>query len=35
MSCCAMEVLAVGGSRHDLARFGMERVSNTPPGRRT
>ena len=30
LACCAMEVLAAGGSRHDLARFGMEKVSNTP-----
>jgi NADH-quinone oxidoreductase subunit B len=30
LACCAMEVVQAGGSRHDLARFGMERVSNTP-----
>jgi NADH-quinone oxidoreductase subunit B len=30
LACCAMEVTAAGGPRHDLARFGMERVANTP-----
>ena len=30
LACCAMEVTAIGGPRHDVARFGMERVSNTP-----
>ncbi len=30
LACCAMEVMAAGGLRHDLARFGMERVANTP-----
>jgi NADH-quinone oxidoreductase subunit B len=30
LACCAMEVLAAGGPRHDLARFGMERVANSP-----
>ena len=30
LACCAFEVLAAGGPRHDLARFGMERVANTP-----
>jgi NADH-quinone oxidoreductase subunit B len=30
LACCAMEVLSAGGARHDLARFGMEKVSNTP-----
>jgi NADH-quinone oxidoreductase subunit B len=30
LACCAMEVLSAGGPRHDLARFGMEKVSNTP-----
>jgi NADH-quinone oxidoreductase subunit B len=30
LACCAFEVLSVGGPRHDVARFGMERVSNTP-----
>jgi NADH-quinone oxidoreductase subunit B len=30
LACCAMELLAAGGPRHDLGRFGMERVSNSP-----
>jgi NADH:ubiquinone oxidoreductase subunit B-like Fe-S oxidoreductase len=30
LACCAMDVVQTGGSRYDLARFGMERVSNTP-----
>ena len=30
LACCAMELMAVGGPRHDLARFGMERASATP-----
>jgi len=30
LACCAIELFAVGGPRHDLARFGMERASNTP-----
>jgi NADH-quinone oxidoreductase subunit B len=30
LACCAMEVLMVGGPKHDLARFGMERASATP-----
>jgi NADH-quinone oxidoreductase subunit B len=30
LACCAMEVVQAGGSRHDLGRFGMERVSNSP-----
>jgi len=30
LACCAMEVVQAGGSRYDLGRFGMERVSNTP-----
>jgi NADH-quinone oxidoreductase subunit B len=30
LACCAMEVIAAGGPRHDLGRFGMERVANTP-----
>jgi NADH-quinone oxidoreductase subunit B len=30
LACCAMEALAAGGPRHDVARFGMERASNTP-----
>src|SRR5882724_6589707 len=30
LACCAMEMMAVGGSRHDIARFGMERFSSSP-----
>jgi NADH-quinone oxidoreductase subunit B len=30
LACCAMELMATAGPRHDLARFGMERFSNTP-----
>ncbi len=30
LACCAIELLAAGGPRHDLARFGMERVANSP-----
>ena len=30
LACCAIELMQTGGPRHDLARFGMERVSNTP-----
>src|SRR5258705_13467896 len=30
LACCAMELTSTGGPRHDLARFGMERASNTP-----
>jgi NADH-quinone oxidoreductase subunit B len=30
LACCAMELMATGGPRHDLARFGMERASATP-----
>ena len=31
LACCAIELMATAaGPRHDLARFGMERVSNTP-----
>jgi NADH-quinone oxidoreductase subunit B len=30
LACCAMELLEIGGPRHDVARFGMERVSNSP-----
>lgn len=30
LACCAMELISTGGPRHDLARFGMERASNTP-----
>ncbi|QVQ50986.1 NADH-quinone oxidoreductase subunit B [Spiractinospora alimapuensis] len=30
LACCAIEVMATGGPRFDLARFGMERASATP-----
>ncbi|HEY2315685.1 MAG TPA: NADH-quinone oxidoreductase subunit B family protein [Streptosporangiaceae bacterium] len=30
LACCAMELMATGGSRHDLARFGMEKMAATP-----
>ena len=30
LACCAMELMLTGGPKHDLARFGMERASNTP-----
>jgi NADH-quinone oxidoreductase subunit B len=30
LACCAIEVVAAGAPRHDLARFGMERVASTP-----
>src|SRR5205809_5044631 len=30
LACCAIELFQTGGRRPDLARFGMERASNTP-----
>jgi NADH-quinone oxidoreductase subunit B len=30
LACCAMEMMATGGPRHDLARFGMEKMAATP-----
>ena len=30
LACCAMELMAVGGPRHDMARFGMEKTGSTP-----
>ena len=30
LACCAIEMMAAGNPRHDLARFGMERFSATP-----
>lgn len=30
LACCAIEMMTTGGSRYDLARFGMERFSATP-----
>src|SRR6516164_8795350 len=30
LACCAIELVAAVGPRHDLARFGMEIARNTP-----
>src|ERR1700681_925016 len=30
LACCAIELFMTGGPKYDLARFGMERASNTP-----
>ena len=30
LACCAIELFQTGSPKHDLARFGMERASNTP-----
>src|SRR3954466_12055416 len=30
LPCCAVEMMATGAGRYDLARFGMERFSATP-----
>jgi NADH-quinone oxidoreductase subunit B len=30
LACCAIEIFSVGGPRHDMARFGMERASASP-----
>jgi NADH-quinone oxidoreductase subunit B len=30
LACCAIELMAAGGPRHDLARFGMEKTGSTP-----
>src|SRR6202451_2221276 len=30
LACCAIELMATGGARHDMARVGMERASNPP-----
>src|SRR5262252_4305261 len=30
LAWCAFELFSAGGSRHDLARFGMERAAATP-----
>ena len=30
LACCSMEGLAIGGPRHDVARFGMEKMGATP-----
>ena len=31
LACCAIEMMAVGGPKYDIARFGMERFSASPP----
>jgi len=30
LACCAMEMMSIVSSRHDIARFGMERFSSSP-----
>ncbi len=30
LACCAIEMMQIGGPRHDLARFGMEKTGATP-----
>jgi NADH-quinone oxidoreductase subunit B len=30
LACCAIELFQAGGPKHDLARFGMDVVRNTP-----
>ena len=30
LACCAIEMMQTAGPRHDLARFGMEKMANTP-----
>ena len=30
LACCAIEMMQAGGPRHDLGRFGMEKLANTP-----
>jgi NADH-quinone oxidoreductase subunit B len=30
LACCAIEMMQAGGSRHDIARFGMEIMRATP-----
>src|SRR6185437_6848835 len=32
LACCAIEMMATGAGRYDLARFGMERFSAPPRG---
>ena len=33
LACCAIEMMAAGAGRYDLARFGMEVLRFTSPGR--
>jgi NADH-quinone oxidoreductase subunit B len=30
LACCAIELMSAGGPRHDMARFGMEKLAATP-----
>jgi NADH-quinone oxidoreductase subunit B len=30
LACCAIEMMQTAGPRHDFARFGMEKMANTP-----
>ena len=30
LACCAIEMMQTAGPRHDFARFGMEKMGNTP-----
>jgi NADH-quinone oxidoreductase subunit B len=30
LACCAIEMMSIVSSRHDIARFGMERFSSSP-----
>jgi NADH-quinone oxidoreductase subunit B len=30
LACCAIEMMQMGATRHDIARFGMERFSASP-----
>ena len=30
LACCAMEMISIVGSHHDVARFGMEKFSSSP-----
>jgi NADH-quinone oxidoreductase subunit B len=30
LACCAMELMSSGGPRHDMGRFGMEKLAATP-----
>ena len=32
-ACCGIELMATASSRYDIARFGMERMSFSPPER--
>jgi NADH-quinone oxidoreductase subunit B len=35
LACCAIELMAAGGSRFDISRFGMEVMRFSRPGRAT